>query len=155
VPDFGNGVYSQPQSWSFDCGHRSDVEARRRHDRLVAVQGATACQVDSNGTLYASCDISRKLVVIDPKTLKVSAAIDTDGTGHWARCFPTATKPMLPTRTTDASWSLSLFLLCKRSQCRTARQASPCRPTAARAALDLSDFAVIDTQRDAITACRD
>jgi YVTN family beta-propeller protein len=49
-------------------------------------------QVDSNGMLYASCDSSRKLLVIDPKTKKIQAAIDTDGTGHWAAVLPDGTK---------------------------------------------------------------
>jgi YVTN family beta-propeller protein len=48
--------------------------------------------VDNNGTLYASCDTSRKLLVIDPKTLKIQAAIDTEGTGHWAAVLPDGSK---------------------------------------------------------------
>ena len=39
-------------------------------------------QVDANGMLYASCDISRTLIVIDPKSLKITASIDTEGTGQ-------------------------------------------------------------------------
>jgi DNA-binding beta-propeller fold protein YncE len=48
--------------------------------------------VDAAGVLYASCDISRKLVVINPKTLKVTAAIDTEGTGHWVAVLPDGSK---------------------------------------------------------------
>jgi YVTN family beta-propeller protein len=55
-------------------------------------QAPHGLQVDSNGTLYASCDLSRKLLVIDPKTLKTQAAIDTDGTGHWSAVLPDGSK---------------------------------------------------------------
>src|SRR5579863_2078334 len=49
-------------------------------------------QVDSNGTLYVSCDASRKLVIIDPKTKKITDAIDTEGTSHWIAVLPDASK---------------------------------------------------------------
>jgi YVTN family beta-propeller protein len=49
-------------------------------------------QVDANGMLYASCDLSRMLVVIDPKSKKIQAAIPTDGTGHWAAVAPDGSK---------------------------------------------------------------
>lgn len=49
-------------------------------------------QVDAAGTLYVSCDASRKLLVIDPKTRKIEAAIDTEGTSHWIAVLPDASK---------------------------------------------------------------
>ena len=57
-------------------------------------------QVDSKGTLYASCDLSRKLLVIDPKTKKITAAIETEGTGHWVAVLPDASKATSPIRMT-------------------------------------------------------
>jgi len=42
--------------------------------------------------LYASCDVSRKLLIIDPKTRTIQASIDTDGTGHWAAVLPDGSK---------------------------------------------------------------
>jgi large repetitive protein len=48
--------------------------------------------VDDKGMLYASCDLSRKFLVIDPKTGTVQAAIDTEGTGHWAAVLPDGSK---------------------------------------------------------------
>ncbi len=49
-------------------------------------------QVDSKGTLYATCDLSRKFLVIDPKTRTITAAIDTEGTGHWIAVLPDGSK---------------------------------------------------------------
>jgi YVTN family beta-propeller protein len=49
-------------------------------------------QVDANGVLYATCDLSRKFLVIDPKTRTIAAAIDTEGTGHWIAVLPDGSK---------------------------------------------------------------
>lgn len=49
-------------------------------------------QIDDAGTLYVTCDLSRKLLVIDPQARKIVAAIDTEGTGHWVAVLPDATK---------------------------------------------------------------
>ncbi len=49
-------------------------------------------QTDAAGTLYVTCDASRKLLVIDPKTRKIEAVIDTEGTSHWVAVLPDASK---------------------------------------------------------------
>jgi YVTN family beta-propeller protein len=49
-------------------------------------------QVDANGVLYATCDLSRKFLVIDPKSRTITAAIDTEGTGHWIAVLPDGSK---------------------------------------------------------------
>jgi DNA-binding beta-propeller fold protein YncE len=49
-------------------------------------------QVDSAGTLYVTCDASRKMLIIDPKTHAIKAAIDTEGTGHWLTVLPDGSK---------------------------------------------------------------
>ncbi len=54
--------------------------------------GSHGIQVDSAGTLYVTCDASRKLLVIDPKTKTIQAAIDTEGTGHWVTILPDGSK---------------------------------------------------------------
>jgi YVTN family beta-propeller protein len=55
-------------------------------------QAPHGLQVDNSGMLYASCDLSRKLLVIDPKSARIEAAIDTEGTGHWAAVLPDGSK---------------------------------------------------------------
>lgn len=93
VPNYGDGVYgNNPHP-----GHTIaviDLETRKVRANIdispyVAPHGL---QVDEKGTLYATCDLSRKLLVIDPKKLAVTAAIDTDGTGHWIAVLPDGSK---------------------------------------------------------------
>jgi YVTN family beta-propeller protein len=93
IPLYGDGVYGNNPN----PGHKIvaiDLPTRKVTNIIdvspyVAPHGL---QVDNSGTLYASCDTSRKLLVIDPKTGKTQAAIDTDGTGHWSAVLPDGSK---------------------------------------------------------------
>jgi DNA-binding beta-propeller fold protein YncE len=93
IPNYGDGVYGRNPN----PGHTIaviDLASRKVRANIdispyVAPHGL---QVDAKGTLYASCDISRKLVAIDPKTLQVTDAIDTEGTGHWVAVLPNGSK---------------------------------------------------------------
>ena len=93
VPLYGDGVYGNNPN----PGHKIvaiDL-ATRKVSSIIDVaphQAPHGLQVDNNGTLYATCDLSRKMLVIDPKTGKIQAAIDTDGTGHWAAVLPDGSK---------------------------------------------------------------
>jgi len=49
-------------------------------------------QIDDAGKIYVTCDLSRKLLVIDPNAHAIEAAIDTEGTGHWSAVLPDASK---------------------------------------------------------------
>jgi len=93
VPNYGDGVYGRNPN----PGHTIAVIdlATRKVRANIDISPSVAphgLQVDAAGVLYASCDISRKLVVIDPQTLKVTAAIDTEGTGHWVAVLPDGSK---------------------------------------------------------------
>jgi len=55
-------------------------------------QAPHGIQIDAAGKIYVTCDLSRKLLVIDPKTRSIEAAIDTEGTGHWIAVLPDASK---------------------------------------------------------------
>jgi YVTN family beta-propeller protein len=93
VPLYGDGVYGNNPN----PGHKIvtiDLVTRKISGTIdvspyLAPHGL---QVDNNGLLYASCDTSRKLLVIDPKSGKIQAAIDTDGTGHWSAVLPDGSK---------------------------------------------------------------
>ena len=93
IPIYGDGVYGRNPH----PGHVIaivDLVSRKLTGTIdispyIAPHGL---QVDSKGTLYASCDLSRKLLVIDPKTKKITAAIETEGTGHWVAVLPDASK---------------------------------------------------------------
>src|SRR5262245_24162149 len=93
VPLYGDGVYGN----SPNPGHKIvaiDLTTRKVSDTIDVspYQAPHGLQVDSSGMLYASCDLSRKFLVIDPKSRKIQAAIDTEGTGHWAAVLPDGSK---------------------------------------------------------------
>jgi len=48
--------------------------------------------IDAKGTLYVTCDLSRKILIIDPQTRTIQSAIDTEGTGHWDTILPDGSK---------------------------------------------------------------
>jgi DNA-binding beta-propeller fold protein YncE len=85
VPIYGDGVYGRNPH----PGHEIDIVdvAARKIVGTIDVAPYRAphgIQIDpGGGTLYVACDLDRKLLVIDPKTRRIKAAIDTEGTGHW------------------------------------------------------------------------
>ena len=93
VPLYGDGVYGANPN----PGHKIIAIDLASHKVAGTIDVSPyiaphGLQVDNNGTLYATCDLSRKILIIDPKSLKVQAAIDTDGTGHWAAVLPDGSK---------------------------------------------------------------
>src|SRR5215510_9821100 len=93
VPLYGDGVYGANPN----PGHKIvaiDLTTRKvsRTIDVSPYQAPHGLQVDNNGVLYASCDSSRKLLVIDPKSGAIQAAIDTEGTGHWSAVLPDGSK---------------------------------------------------------------
>lgn len=93
VTVYGDGVYGRNPH----PGHTIaivDLEARKVAGTIDVspYQAPHGIQIDDAGMLYVTCDLSRKLLVIDPKMRKIEAAIDTEGTGHWAAVLPDASK---------------------------------------------------------------
>jgi YVTN family beta-propeller protein len=93
VPLYGDGVYGANPN----PGHTIvaiDLATRKVSGTIDVspYKAPHGLQFDNNGTLYATCDTSRKLLVIDPKSRTIQAAIDTDGTGHWAAVLPDGSK---------------------------------------------------------------
>jgi YVTN family beta-propeller protein len=93
VPIYGDGVYGRNPN----PGHEIaiiDLESRKQTGTIDVspYQAPHGIQIDANGMLYVTCDLSRKLLVINPKTRTVEAAIDTEGTGHWVAVLPDASK---------------------------------------------------------------
>ena len=93
APIYGDGVYGRNPH----PGHEIaivDLETRKQTGTIdvspyIAPHGI---QVDQNGILYVTCDLSRKLLVIDPAKRSILAAIDNEGTGHWIAVLPDASK---------------------------------------------------------------
>jgi YVTN family beta-propeller protein len=93
IPVYGDGVYGRNPH----PGHVIAVVdlASKKMTGTIDVSPYIAphgLQVDSKGTLYATCDLSRKFLVIDPKARSITAAIDTEGTGHWIAVLPDGSK---------------------------------------------------------------
>lgn len=93
VPVYGDGVYGKNPH----PGHTIAIIdlPLRKVTGMIDVspyQAPHGIQIDAAGTIYVTCDLSRKLLVIDPQKRKIEAAIDTEGTGHWAAVLPDAGK---------------------------------------------------------------
>ena len=93
VPIYGDGVYGRNPH----PGHEIQIVdlVARKSAGIIDVspyQAPHGIQIDSAGMLYVACDLSRKLLVIDPKTRSIKDAIDTEGTGHWIAMLPDASK---------------------------------------------------------------
>jgi YVTN family beta-propeller protein len=93
IPIYGDGVYGRNPN----PGHEVaivDLAARKQVGTIDVspYQAPHGIQIDANGLLYVTCDLSRKMLVIDPKKRTIEAAIDTEGTGHWVAILPDASK---------------------------------------------------------------
>ena len=93
IPIYGDGVYGRNPH----PGHVIAIVdlASKKLTGTIDVSPYVAphgLQVDARGTLYATCDTSRKFLVIEPKTRTITAAIDTEGTGHWIAVLPDGSK---------------------------------------------------------------
>jgi DNA-binding beta-propeller fold protein YncE len=93
VSVYGDGVYgNNPHP-----GHTVaviDLASRRMTGSIdvAPYQAPHGIQVDAAGNLYVACDLSRKVLILDPVKRRVAAAIDVQGTGHWLALLPDAGK---------------------------------------------------------------
>jgi DNA-binding beta-propeller fold protein YncE len=55
-------------------------------------QAPHGIQIDAAGRLYVACDLSREVLILDPKKRRIEARIDVPGTGHWIALLPNASK---------------------------------------------------------------
>jgi DNA-binding beta-propeller fold protein YncE len=93
IPIYGDGVYGANPN----PGHVIAIVdlTTRKMTGTIDVSPAIAphgLRVDEKGILYAVCDLSRKLLVIDPKSRTVQASIDIEGHGHWLAVLPDGSK---------------------------------------------------------------
>src|SRR3974390_420751 len=93
IPIYGDGIYGRNPH----PGHLIAIVdlASRQMTGTIDVspyQAPHGIQTDQAGKLYVTCDLSRKLLVVNPKTRAIEAAIDTEGTGHWSAVLPNGSK---------------------------------------------------------------
>jgi YVTN family beta-propeller protein len=94
IPIYGDGIYGR----NTNPGHTIAVVdlVSRKVDGIMDIspyQAPHGIQIDKTGnTIYVTCDLSRKVLVIDAKSRSIKAAIDTEGTGHWIAVLPDASK---------------------------------------------------------------
>lgn len=93
VSVYGDGVYgNNPHP-----GHLIAIMDLTTHQETGTIDVSPyiaphGMMIDAKGTLYVTCDLSRKLLIIDPHTKTIEAAIDTEGTGHWVTILPNGSK---------------------------------------------------------------
>ena len=92
VPLYGDGVYNRnPRP-----GHEIAVIDMATHTMTGKIDVSPSVaphglQVDANGLLYVTCDISRTFLIVNPKTKQITS-IDNEGTGHWIAVLPDGSK---------------------------------------------------------------
>jgi YVTN family beta-propeller protein len=100
VPIYGDGVYGR----NLHPGHEIEIVdlAARKIIGTIDVAPYRAphgIQIDSKGLLYVTCDLDRKVLVVDPKKRAVLDAIDNEGTGHWDALLPDGSKIYVTNKT--------------------------------------------------------
>jgi DNA-binding beta-propeller fold protein YncE len=93
IPVYGDGVYNRNPNPGqsiliVDLGSQKLAGTID----IAPYQAPHGIQIDARGKLYVVCDISRKLLVIDPAARKIESVIDIEGTGHWIAVLPDASK---------------------------------------------------------------
>ena len=93
VPIYGDGVYGRNPH----PGHEIEIVDLAEHKITGVIdigpwRAPHGIQIDRDGTLYVTCDLDRKVLVIDPLTKTIKSTIDTEGTGHWIAMVPDGSK---------------------------------------------------------------
>jgi DNA-binding beta-propeller fold protein YncE len=93
IPIYGDGIIRRNPNPGTEI-LIVDLASRKQTGTIdiAPYQAPHGIQVDADGMLYVVCDISQKLLVVNPRTRKVEAAIDIEGSGHWLTILPDATK---------------------------------------------------------------
>jgi len=158
VPIYGDGVYGRNPN----PGHTIaviDLVTRKLTDTIdispyIAPHGI---QIDAAGRIYVTCDLSRKLLVIDPRKKAIEAAIDTEGTGHWVAVLPDASKAYIASKN-DKLYVAVIDLKTRKISTRIPAPngvqgiaASPDGKHVLAADYGTPELLVIDTAKDAVT----
>lgn len=93
VPLYGDGIFGRNPN----PGHEVvivDVDTAKVTGTIDTspYRAPHGIQIGPDGMVYVASDLDRKLLVLDPKTRRVTKAIDTEGTSHWIGILPSGTK---------------------------------------------------------------
>jgi DNA-binding beta-propeller fold protein YncE len=93
IPIYGDGVYNRNPNpgQSILIVDLASQKTTGTID-ISPHQAPHGIQIDAAGKLYVVCDITKKLLVIDPAARKIESVIDVEGTGHWIAVLPDASK---------------------------------------------------------------
>jgi DNA-binding beta-propeller fold protein YncE len=93
IPVYGDGIYGRNPNpgQSILIVDLASQKVSGTID-IAPHQAPHGIQIDARGRLYVVCDISKKLLVIDPAARKIESVIDVEGTGHWVAILPDASK---------------------------------------------------------------
>ena len=93
VPLYGDGIFGR----NANPGHEVvivDMDTAKVVGSIdiAPYRAPHGIQIGPDGMIYVASDLDRKLLVLDPKTRKMTKAIDTEGTTHWIGILPNGTK---------------------------------------------------------------
>jgi len=157
IPLYGDGVYGNNPN----PDHRIvivDLESRSVTGTIDVAPNLAphGLQVDNDGMLYASCDLSDTLLVIDPEKKTIETAIDVGGAAHWVAVLPDGSKAYTANKADGLFVSvvdLKTRELIAKVPMPNGTQGITASPDGTRVlAMDLTEprFYVIDTAVDAI-----
>ena len=93
VPLYGDGIFGRNPN----PGHEVaivDMDAAKVVGSIDTspYRAPHGIQIGPDGMIYAASDLDHRLLVLDPKTRKMTKAIDTEGTTHWIGILPDGSK---------------------------------------------------------------
>jgi YVTN family beta-propeller protein len=93
VPLYGDGIFGRNPN----PGHEVvivDMESAKVVGTIDTspYRAPHGIQIGPDGMVYVASDLDRKLLVLDPKTRKMTKAIDTEGMTHWIGILPDGSK---------------------------------------------------------------
>jgi YVTN family beta-propeller protein len=93
VPLYGDGIFGRNPN----PGHEVvivDMDAAKVVGSIDVspYRAPHGVQIGPDGMVYVASDLDKKLLILDPKTRKMTKAIDTGGTTHWIGILPDGSK---------------------------------------------------------------
>src|SRR5688572_13774559 len=157
VPIYGPGIYGRNP----EPGHELYVldlpqQKVAKVIDLAPYRSPHGVQIDARGMVYATAELDRKILVIDPTAGRIVATIDHEGSGHWIAVLPDGSKAYVANK--NDKLFVTVLDLATRKQVATVpmprgTQGITASPDGKRViAMDLErpEITVVDTANDAV-----